>query len=63
MAIINKIDRFNLVIGVIDRVENIGDRAQVVRAKLLSEIDENIKYAHEFGIDRIEYSNWTWGGR
>ncbi len=61
LAIINKIDRFNLVIGVIDRVENIGSNGPAVKAKMLKEIADNIEYAHQYGVDKDEYSNWTWG--
>lgn len=63
LAIVNKIDRFNLVISVIDRVENIGPHGDIVKAKMLREIEKNIEYAHQYGLDKDKYSNWTWSGK
>ena len=60
LAIINKIDRFSLVIDVIQRVKNIGPRGTIVKEEMLKEIDDNVHYAHENGIDREEITNWKW---
>ena len=60
LAILNQIDRFNLVIDVIDRVEKLGSKAVYVREKMRNEIIENLAYAHEQGIDKPEVVNWKW---
>ena len=60
LAILNQIDRFNLVIDVIDRVPTLGSRAAYVRERMKDEIIDNLVYAHEQGMDREEVVNWTW---
>jgi xylulose-5-phosphate/fructose-6-phosphate phosphoketolase len=60
LAILNQIDRFNLVIDVIDRVPSLGSRAAYVRERMRDEIIESLAYAHEEGMDRPEVTNWTW---
>ena len=60
MAILNQIDRFNLVIDVIDRVPKLGSRAAYVKERMKNEIISNLQYAHEQGIDKPEIVNWKW---
>jgi len=60
LAIINQIDRFNLVIDVIDRVECLGSRAAHVKEKMKDEIQKHRVYAHTHGIDSPEINNWRW---
>lgn len=60
LAILNQIDRFNLVIDVIDRVEKLGSKAVYVRERMRNEIIDNLAYAHEQGMDKPEVVNWKW---
>ena len=60
LAILNQIDRFNLVIDVIDRVEKLGSRAVYVRERMRNEIIEHLAYAHQQGMDKPEITNWKW---
>ncbi len=60
LAILNQIDRFNLVIDVIDRVPKLGSRAAYVKERMKNEIISNLQYAHEQGIDKPEIVNWKW---
>ena len=60
LAILNQIDRFNLVIDVIDRVPNLGSRAAYVRERMRDEIIDNLAYAHSEGMDKPEVTNWKW---
>ena len=60
LAILNQIDRFNLVIDVIDRVEKLGSKAIYVRERMRNEIIDNLAYAHEQGMDKPEVVNWKW---
>ena len=60
LAIINQIDRFNLVIDVIDRVPSLGSRAAHVRERMKDQIIDNLAYAKEHGMDKPEISNWKW---
>ena len=60
LAIINQIDRFNLVIDVIDRVPSLGSRAAHVRERMKEQIIDNLAYAKEHGMDKPEISHWKW---
>ena len=60
LAILNQIDRFNLVIDVIDRVEKLGSKAVYVRERMRNEIIDNLAYAHEQGMDKPDVVNWKW---
>ncbi len=60
LAIINQIDRFDLVIDVIDRVPSLGSRAAHVRERMKDQIIDNLAYAKEHGMDKPEISNWEW---
>jgi xylulose-5-phosphate/fructose-6-phosphate phosphoketolase len=60
LAINNELDRFNLVIDVIDRVEKLGSRAAHVRERMNNAIIENRNYAYQHGMDRDEIVNWKW---
>ncbi len=62
MCVRNRLDRFNLVSDVIDRVPKLGARAayalQTIREKLL----DHKTYIVENGDDLPEIRNWQWGG-
>ncbi len=62
LAILNQIDRFNLVIDVIDRVPRLHSTGAHVKEWLKGEIIESINYAHAEGIDKEEIRNWKWPG-
>ncbi len=60
LAMNNQIDRFNLVIDVIDRVPGLGSRAAHVKERMKDEILRHRSYAHQHGIDAPEIRAWTW---
>jgi xylulose-5-phosphate/fructose-6-phosphate phosphoketolase len=60
LAILNQIDRFNLVIDVIDRVPWLSAKAAHLKEQMKNEIIENLSYAHEHGTDKNEIANWIW---
>jgi xylulose-5-phosphate/fructose-6-phosphate phosphoketolase len=60
LAILNQIDRFNLVIDVIDRVPGLAARAAHLKEEMRDAIIDNLRYAHEHGTDRAELSDWVW---
>jgi len=60
LAIINQIDRFNLVIDVIDRVEILGCRAAHLKQSMQDQILRQRAYAYEHGIDDPLVSDWQW---
>jgi xylulose-5-phosphate/fructose-6-phosphate phosphoketolase len=61
LAIRNKIDRFSLAIDVIDRVPSLQRIGGHAKEKLRNKQIECLNYAYEFGIDKPEVDQWTWG--
>ncbi|MDB9315057.1 phosphoketolase family protein [Spirulina sp. CS-785/01] len=60
LAIRNQIDRFNLVIDVIDRVPKLQSAAAYVKERMKNSILEHLHYACEHGEDKPEITHWTW---
>ncbi|MFZ9167189.1 phosphoketolase family protein [Vulcanococcus sp.] len=60
LAMNNQIDRFNLVIDVIDRVPGLGSRAAHVKERMKEAILSHRAYAHQHGMDAPEINNWQW---
>ncbi len=60
LAMLNETSRFHLVIDVIDRVPKLTSRAAHLKEEMKNAIIDNMRYAHENGIDRPEIVNWTW---
>ncbi|MEO0455273.1 MAG: phosphoketolase family protein [Cyanobacteria bacterium P01_A01_bin.114] len=60
LAINNQVDRFNLVIDVVDRVPSLGSAAAHVKERMKNKIIECLAYAHEHGKDQDEIVNWKW---
>ena len=60
LAISNQIDRYNLVIDVIDRVDSLGSRAAHIKERMKDEIEKYRNYAYTHGMDAPEINNWRW---
>jgi len=60
LAIENQIDRFDLVIDVIDRVPSLGAAAAHVKERMKNAIIGHLRYAHEHGTDSPEIDAWRW---
>jgi xylulose-5-phosphate/fructose-6-phosphate phosphoketolase len=60
LAILNKVDRFNLVLDVLDRVPRLQGRTAHLREDMRNAIILNMNYAHEHGTDNPELSEWVW---
>jgi xylulose-5-phosphate/fructose-6-phosphate phosphoketolase len=60
LAMLNETSRFHLVIDVIDRVPKLRMKAAHLKEEMKNAIIDNMRYAHEHGIDRPEIVNWTW---
>jgi xylulose-5-phosphate/fructose-6-phosphate phosphoketolase len=60
LAMNNQIDRFNLVIDVIDRVPRLGSRAAHVKEQMKEAILANRSYAHDHGMDAPDVTDWRW---
>ena len=60
LAILNQVDRFNLVIDVIDRVPRLRDRSAHLKEEMRNTIIDNLDYARTQGTDRPEFTDWVW---
>ncbi|MBB5496342.1 phosphoketolase [Paraburkholderia sp. MM5384-R2] len=60
LAILNQVDRFNLVIDVLDRVPRLQGRSTHLREDMRNAIVSNLNYAHTHGTDRAEVADWVW---
>jgi xylulose-5-phosphate/fructose-6-phosphate phosphoketolase len=64
MVMLNDMDRFHLVLDVIDRVPGLGQRAAALRQRMVDERLRHRAYTREYGDDPPGVRNWTWpGGR
>ena len=61
LAMNNQVDRFNLVIDVINWVPTLGSRAAHVKERMKEAILEHRTYAHLHGMDSPEVTDWRWG--
>jgi xylulose-5-phosphate/fructose-6-phosphate phosphoketolase len=62
MVMLNDLDRFHLVIDVIDRVPGLGERAAGLRQEMVDERLRQRAYTREFGDDSPDVRDWTWPG-
>jgi xylulose-5-phosphate/fructose-6-phosphate phosphoketolase len=62
MTVRNDIDRFHLVMDVIDRVPGLGSRAGLLRQHMVDARIESRAYAETYGEDPAEITDWTWSG-
>jgi xylulose-5-phosphate/fructose-6-phosphate phosphoketolase len=60
LAILNQTDRFSLAIDAIDRIPRLQVTAGDIRDSLLNRQVQSKNYAHEFGIDPKEITDWQW---
>ena len=60
MTVLNELDRFHLVLNVIKRVPQAGERGIHLKQKLLDKLVEHKRYIDENGADLPEIRNWTW---
>jgi xylulose-5-phosphate/fructose-6-phosphate phosphoketolase len=60
MVMMNDMDRFHLVMDVIDRVPGLGQRAASVRQHMRDKRTQARAWTREFGEDIPEVAGWTW---
>ncbi len=63
MVVLNELDRFHLVMNVIDRVPQLGTKAAHVKQELQFKLIEHTLYTHAHGDDMPEVRDWKWSGR
>ena len=62
MCVMNDLDRFHLVIDVIDRVPGLAQRAAYAKQALRDKLIDHKEYVRRYGDDMPEIKDWTWGG-
>ncbi len=62
MVMLNDLDRFHLVIDVIDRVPGLGERAAGLRQEMADARLRARAYTREVGDDEPAVRDWTWPG-
>jgi len=60
MVMLNDLDRFHLVMDVIDRVETLGSRAASLRQRMADARLAARRYTREHGEDDPAIAGWTW---
>ena len=60
MTVRNRIDRFHLVMDVIDRTPGLRARAAYARQALLDKLTEHERYIRRHGKDMPEVAEWRW---
>ena len=60
MTVKNDMDRFHLVIDVIERTGMTSDAAHTLRTAMQQKLIEHTNYIHQNGMDMPEVRNWEW---
>jgi xylulose-5-phosphate/fructose-6-phosphate phosphoketolase len=63
MVVLNDLDRFHLVMDVIDRVPQLGPSAAYVKQALFQKLIEHKHYIATYGEDMPEVRDWKWPGK
>ncbi|ARU47577.1 phosphoketolase family protein [Sulfurospirillum diekertiae] len=60
MVVLNDMDRFHLVMDVMDRVPKMKPFAETIKAKMRAKLKEHQTYIETYGQDMPEILNWKW---
>ena len=61
MTVLNDLDRFHLAADAIDRLPELGSRADYVKQELRDKLIEHRQYIVRYGEDLPEIRDWRWG--
>ena len=62
MVMLNDLDRYHLVIDVLDRVPGLGTRTAELRQEMVDARLDARRYGRQHGEDPPEIMQWQWGG-
>jgi len=60
MVVLNDMDRFHLVMDVMERVPKMRYRAVAIKEAMYEKLAEHKRYIERYGEDMPEILNWTW---
>ena len=60
MVMLNDLDRYHLVIDVIDRVASLGSKAAHIRQEMVDQRLRSRQYTRDHGQDPPEITGWKW---
>jgi xylulose-5-phosphate/fructose-6-phosphate phosphoketolase len=60
MTVLNRLDRFHLVLDVLGYVPGLPADAEALRSNMLEKLDQHWRYIREHGEDLPEIRHWTW---
>jgi xylulose-5-phosphate/fructose-6-phosphate phosphoketolase len=63
MTVLNGLDRFHLVMDVIERVPRLEPRAADILQQMREKLIEHRHYVNKYGDDMPEIKSWKWGGQ
>ena len=61
MTVLNDLDRFHLVMDVIDRLPQTASAGVYLKQQMQNKLIEHKRYIRRFGQDMPEVRNWKWG--
>jgi xylulose-5-phosphate/fructose-6-phosphate phosphoketolase len=61
MVVLNDLDRFHLLMDVIDRLPQLGARAAYFKQAIQEKLIEHKQYVCEYGDDMPDIADWRWG--
>ena len=62
MRVQNEIDRFDLVIAMINHIPSLGNKGSFLIQKMRDKLVAHKTYIHDVGIDMPEVADWKWTG-
>jgi xylulose-5-phosphate/fructose-6-phosphate phosphoketolase len=62
MVVMNDLDRYHLVMDVIDRVPSLGQRAAHLRQEMVDKRTAHHHWVREHGEDMPDIKDWVWPG-
>ncbi len=62
MVVLNSLDRFHLVMDVVDRVPRLQQQGGQIKQRMHDKLTEHTQYVHRHGEDMPEIRNWKWPG-
>ena len=63
MTVLNDLDRFHLVMDVVDRLPQMSAKGAHLKQQLQDKLIEHKRYIRQHGEDMPEIRNWQWGAQ